>query len=58
MSPSASTRFVAFDIHKHYAVVVAVDKDSQVVLKPRRISLDRLPHWASQPLRPCAEPKG
>lgn len=52
MSETIATRFVALDIHKHYAVIAAVDKDIQVVLKPRRVSYDRLPQWAQQHLRP------
>ncbi len=52
MSPSISTRFVALDIHKHYAVIAAVDEHAQIVLKPRRVSFDRLPQWAQQHLHP------
>ena len=46
MSDTIATRFVTLGIHKHYAVIAAVDKDVQVVLKPRRVSYDRLSQWA------------
>lgn len=35
---SSSTRYIALDIHKHYAVVTAVDREGQVLLKPRKVT--------------------
>ena len=48
-SPS---RFVGLDLHKEYVVVAAVDARQQVLLKPRRISLDDLAEWAEGHLGP------
>jgi transposase len=45
-------RFVAFDVHKSYVLVAALDATLQVVLPPRRVRLDDLPEWAAQTLRP------
>jgi transposase len=45
-------RFVAFDVHKSYVLVAALDAQLQVVLKPRRIKMDDLGIWARQWLRP------
>ncbi len=48
-SPSISTsqrRFLALDLHKHYLVVGGVNRQQEVVLNPRRISLQKWPAWA------------
>ena len=34
-------RFVALDVHKHYLVVAAIDAELQVVLAPRKLSVER-----------------
>ncbi len=49
---SEAPRFVAFDVHKSYVLVAALDATLQVVLPPRRVRLDDLPEWARQALRP------
>jgi hypothetical protein len=47
MLPSVSAqRFVAWDVHKHYVVVGAVNAQQQVGLAPRRVELDDLADWA------------
>jgi len=46
------SRFVGLDLHKEYVVVAAVDARQQVLLKPRRISLDDLAEWAEGHLGP------
>jgi len=46
------SRFVGLDLHKEYGVVAAVDARQQVLLKPRRISLDDLTEWAEGHLGP------
>ncbi len=46
------SRFVGLDLHKEYVVVAAVDACQQVLLKPRRISLDDLAKWAEGHLGP------
>ncbi len=45
MNPSPNSS--AFDIHKHYSVVVAVDPEGQVLLKPRKVTNEQLPDWAT-----------
>jgi transposase len=37
---------MAFDIHKHYAVAAAVDRNGKVLMKSRRIPNEELPDWA------------
>jgi transposase len=41
----ATRRFVAFDVHKHYVVVAAVDAQQTILLHPKRISLAELDDW-------------
>ena len=43
----SSPRDIALDIHKHYAVVAAVDRAGEVLLKPRRVTNAQLPDWAT-----------
>lgn len=45
-SDTSPSRFVAFDLHKHYVVVAAVNRDQAVVLKPRRLAMSELAAWA------------
>jgi hypothetical protein len=52
MNTSNQPRYVALDLHKHYAVAAAVNRDGEVLLPPRRIDNDRLPDWAQKYLLP------
>jgi transposase len=45
-------RFVALDIHKQYVMVGALSGDGEVLLRPRRVSIGRLPQWLQKHLRP------
>jgi transposase len=45
-------RFVALDVHKHYVMVAAIDAAQQMVLTPRKLSLERFAQWAPEHLRP------
>jgi transposase len=45
------TRFVAFDISKRSSVVAAVDAKQQIVLPPRKISIERFQTWITQNLK-------
>jgi len=47
-----SQRFVAFDVHKSYVVVGAVNARQEVVLHPRRVSFVQFDDWARKNLRP------
>src|SRR5690348_14711698 len=44
-------RFVALDVHKHYVMVAAIDAALQVVLAPRKLSLERFVAWAPEHLQ-------
>jgi transposase len=39
-------RYVALDVHKHYVMVAAIDAAQQIVLAPRKVSLERFAQWA------------
>lgn len=43
-------RFVALDVHKHYVLAAAIDSQHQVVLSPRKISMERFEGWAQTQL--------
>jgi transposase len=45
-----SHRYVALDIHKHYCVVAAVDREGRVVLQPVRVEHADLEGWLKQNL--------
>ena len=44
-------RYVALDVHTHYVMVAAIDAAQQVVLTPRKLSLERFAQWAPEQLR-------
>ena len=48
-APSAVVweRYIAIDLHKHYLMVGGINAQQQVVLTPRKITLDR---WRRRPL--------
>jgi transposase len=43
-------RYVALDVHKHYVMVAAIDATQQIVLTPRKLSLERFTQWAPEQL--------
>jgi len=45
-------RFVGLDVHKHYLIAVAVDRDRNEILSPRRVPLVRLDTWVRKTLTP------
>lgn len=47
----SAVRYVALDLHRHYALVAAVDADKEVVLEPRRVRMGDLEDWAAKHLR-------
>lgn len=43
-------RYFGIDTHKHYVLVAAVDAEQEALLKPTRVSMADLPHWAARHL--------
>src|SRR5260221_2142653 len=46
----ATERSVALDVHKHYVMVAAINVAQEVVLAPRKMSLERFVPWAPEHL--------
>lgn len=49
---SETIRFVALDIHKHYSMIGAVNRDSEVLLDPRRVEHSQLEAWIRKHIQP------
>src|SRR4051794_37657105 len=45
-------RYVALDVDKRYCMIGAVDREQQVVLPPRKVTMEALEGWARQHLTP------
>jgi transposase len=54
MTPS-KVRYVGLDVHKHYVMVGAVDRDQQLVLPPRKVSLVEFEGWSQKHLQASDE---
>jgi transposase len=52
---SPEVRFLAIDLHKHYAVFGGVNIAQQVVFSPRRVEIDALGSWCRKNLLPSDE---
>ena len=52
INASFSRCYVALDIHKHYSVVAAVNREGQVVLQPVRVEHEDLEVWLKKNLSP------
>jgi len=50
--PSSAQRYVALDVHKHYIMVAAVDAQQQIILAPRKLSMERFTAWSRHALSP------
>jgi transposase len=48
----SETRYIGLDIHKNYMVAAGVDREQNVVLKPRRVGWERFEGWMRETLRP------
>lgn len=49
--PRHPARFVGVDLHKHFAVIGAVNQQQQVVLPPQRVPLEDLVAWGKKYLK-------
>ena len=45
-------RYVALDIHKHYSMIGAVNRDSELLVDPRRVEHTHLEAWLRKHLKP------
>jgi transposase len=44
-------RYIGLDVHKHYITVGGMNREQEVVLKPRNVDMERFKHWAEENLR-------
>lgn len=51
-SSNQATRFIALDVHKQYIMVGAVDGEQQVVLRPRKLTLEQYDRWYREQVQP------
>ena len=49
------TRYLAIDLHKRYLVIGGVNREQEVVLKPRKVNLEKWSEWAEKHFRPTDE---
>jgi len=47
-----NVRYVALDIHKHYSMIGAVNRDSELLVDPRRVEHSHLEAWLRKHLKP------
>src|SRR5512136_652571 len=48
-------RFMALDMHKHYVMVGAVNKEQEVLLRPRKFTWPEFDRWQAQHVGPGDE---
>lgn len=51
-APVETPRFLGLDVHRQSITVAGVDKEQQIVLRPRRVSLGEFADWAKTYLTP------
>jgi transposase len=50
--PASQPRFLGLDVHRQSITVAGVDKEQQIVLRPRRVALCEFANWAHANLTP------
>jgi transposase len=55
MSTVQPVRFMALDMHKHYVMVGAVNKEQEVLLRPRKFTWPEFDRWQAQHVGPGDE---
>ena len=50
-----NTRYLAIDLHKRYLVIGGVNREQEVILKPRKITLEKWSEWAKKHLQATDE---
>lgn len=51
MKGERKTRYIGLDVHKHYITVGGMNRDQEVVLRPRNVDMNRFKGWAEENLR-------
>ena len=48
-------RYLGLDVHKHYITVAGMNREQQIVLRPRNVEMARFKKWAEENLRDTDE---
>jgi transposase len=48
-------RYIGLDVHKHYITVGGMNKEQEIVLRPREVPIERFANWAKENLRDTDE---
>jgi len=48
-------RYIGLDVHKHYITVGGMNKEQEIVLRPRDVEIERFQRWAEENLRETDE---
>jgi transposase len=48
-------RYIGLDVHKHYITVGGMNKEQEIVLRPRDVEMERFQRWAEENLRETDE---
>ena len=52
---TSERRYIGLDVHKHYVTVGGMNREQEVVLRPRNVDMDRFKHWAEENLQDTDE---
>lgn len=44
-------RYIGLDVHKHYITVAGMNREQEIVMRPRNVDIDRFKCWAAENLR-------
>lgn len=48
-------RYLGLDVHKHYITVCGMNREQEVLLRPRNVAMDRFKQWAEENLQATDE---
>jgi transposase len=48
-------RYIGLDVHKHYITVGGMNREQNVILRPRNVDMERFKRWAAENLRDTDE---
>src|SRR5687768_10594953 len=48
-------RYLGLDVHKHYVTVGGMNREQEIVLRPRNVEMERFKRWAKENLRKTDE---
>jgi len=52
---TSERRYIGLDVHKHYITVGGMNREQDVILRPRNVEMERFKRWAEENLRDTDE---